>query len=213
MAQEKMKNEEVPPLGRVLRSTVLGGLHALRNALQVVRSYSQAALPPGPPREASLAGLEKGLKVMAGLELLLSPQAMDPSPEEIAQTLEIFPELFVYELRERRIRLTVEKTALPEGPFFFPSLPLLAALLLEDLMKGGGGGAGEVHLSFTGAELRLWWKPEPGTLPFPAIPQRPGKEARNLAEKQGLIVEPLEAWTGFLVKGPEEGPRQTEVFS
>ncbi len=211
MAQEKTGGRTA--LGEVLQTTVLGGLHALRNALQVVRSYSYASLPPGPPREASLAGLEKGLKVMAGLELLLSPGELDPSPEEIAQTLEIFPELFVYELRKRRIRLVVEEAALPRGLFLFSSLPLLAALLLEDLMGGGGGGAGEIHLSFPGEELRLWWKPEPGTLPFPPQRQRPGPEARALAGAQGLLVEPLEESTGFRLKEPGGKTRQGEVFS
>ncbi len=211
MAQEKIG--EGAALGEILLTTVLGGLHALRNALQVVRSYSQASLPPGPPRDASLAGLEKGLDVMAGLELLLSPQELDPAPEEISRTLEIFPELFVYELRKRRIRLVVEKAALPRGVFLFSSLPLLAACLLEDLMKGGGGGAGEIRLSFTGEELRLWWEPEPGTLPFPPLRQRPGAAARRLAESRGLQVEPLEGLTGFLLSNPGGKVRQKEVFS
>ena len=214
MAQEK-KSDTAPSSssGRILQAAVLGGLHALRNVLQVVRSYSQAALPPGPPREASLAGLEKGLSVMGGLELLLAPEETDVSPQEIARVLEIFPEFFVYELRRRRIRLVVEEAAFPEGPFFFPGLPLLAAHLLTDLMEGGGGGAGEIRLAFTGRELRLWWEPEPGTLPFPPVRQRAGKAALALAQEQGLRLEPLANRTGFLLQGPREGPKQREVFS
>jgi len=184
----------------------------LRNALQVVRSYAQASLPPGPPRDASLAGMEKSLQVMAGMELLLSPGALDPSPEEIARTLELFPEFFVYELRSRKIRLLVERVDPPQGPFLFSAFPLLAALLLGDLMAGGGGGAGEIRLSFQEGEFRLWWVPEPGTLPFPPLAQKPSRRARALAEGQGLQVESLKEWTGFLVRAPLGGTRQREVF-
>jgi len=197
------------PRDELARILSLGGVHALRNAMQVVRSYTESQMPEGPGREAVRVGVDQVLQLAASLEGILGQAPGPPAPDEVLASFRLLPKFFVHELRRKRQACDLSGVGRPDPALLEWDLLRLAALWLGELIELVPPGEGRIGLVLAGVELRLAWEPPAGTLPFPLVQEGEEVPGHEIGRRLGLVLQVLPSRYGYravVAGGKEDRP-------
>ena len=187
----------------IYRQAVLGGIHAIRNIFQVVKTYLSREELKRPGKDAVKASLDRTMNVLEALEclLFLEGDGLDqyvPLPPE--GFIELMPELFVYKLREKGASLEIKGNGRLSKEFYSPRFYYLMCLLFLHLVENPPPGRKTIRISVRENQVGLSWKPEKGVLPFRFPPEGVPERIKDLAIDIGLSVTQKKDGIGFEIE-------------